>query len=304
MYAWQLQTLPQAVQPLAGPSTPSPTNIPLSASPLAGSYQPCPDPSQQLSTGPIRQSYAGLSRQPDPLWQPGPSQQPGPSRQPDPSRQPGPSRQPDPLWQLGPSRQPDLLWQPDPSRQPDPSWQPDPSQQFFTGLSHQPRTGFSQQPLTDSSQQLPTGPTHQPHAGPSQQPTTDSFLPSFGPLQAPPLTNPSPLPFTLPVSATTVVGYGRELSNLAKLYTDEAKYSGEDDSFTFKLAIFHDICAQANIPHEAKLKAFPTMLKGLALDYYYSNISISGNVIAFDEACYLTRAYFEGAEYKRSVLSR
>lgn len=46
------------------------------------------------------------------------------------------------------------------------------------------------------------------------------------------------------------------------------------------------------------------MLKGLALDYYYSNVSISGISVTFDEACYAIRAYFEGAEYKRSVLSK
>lgn len=46
------------------------------------------------------------------------------------------------------------------------------------------------------------------------------------------------------------------------------KYSGENDSLTFKLTIFHDICARADVPYEATMKAFPTMLKGLALDYY------------------------------------
>ena len=30
-----------------------------------------------------------------------------------------------------------------------------------------------------------------------------------------------------------IQGYGRELANLAKMYTDEAKYSGKHDSFTF-----------------------------------------------------------------------
>ncbi len=65
---------------------------------------------------------------------------------------------------------------------------------------------------------------------------------------------------------TTSIGHGRELSNLAKIYTDEAKYSGRNDSFTFKLAIFHEICSSADVPPEAKMKAFPTMLKGLALD--------------------------------------
>jgi hypothetical protein len=53
----------------------------------------------------------------------------------------------------------------------------------------------------------------------------------------------------------------------------------------------------------AKLKAFSTMLKGLALDYYYSNMS-TGTPIIFDEVCFSLRNYFEGAEYRRSILSK
>lgn len=52
------------------------------------------------------------------------------------------------------------------------------------------------------------------------------------------------------------------------------------------------------------MKAIPTMLKWLALDYYSSNISISGIAMNFDQVCYSIRAYFEGAEYKRSILSK
>jgi hypothetical protein len=36
--------------------------------------------------------------------------------------------------------------------------------------------------------------------------------------------------------------YGRELANLAKLYINEAKYSGDNDNFDFKLTIFTDLC--------------------------------------------------------------
>ena len=65
---------------------------------------------------------------------------------------------------------------------------------------------------------------------------------------------------------------------MAMMYTDEAKYIGKNNSFTFKLTIFHDICSRAHVPHEIKLKAFSTMLKGLALDYDYSNVIISTSV--------------------------
>jgi hypothetical protein len=98
-------------------------------------------------------------------------------------------------------------------------------------------------------------------------------------------------------------GHGKELANLAKLYTNEAKYSDENDSFSFKLTIFHDMCDRADVSQSAKLKAFSTMLKGLAFDYYYSNMSTDIFII-FDEVCFSMRNYFEGAEYRRSILSK
>ena len=36
--------------------------------------------------------------------------------------------------------------------------------------------------------------------------------------------------------------YGKELANLAKLYTNKSKYSGKNDNFDFKLIIFIDLC--------------------------------------------------------------
>jgi hypothetical protein len=95
----------------------------------------------------------------------------------------------------------------------------------------------------------------------------------------------------------------KELANLAKLYTNEAKYNDENDSFSFKLTIFHDMCDRADVPQSAKLKAFSTMLKDLTFDYYYSNMfTIIIAVITFDEVCFSMRNYFEDAEYRRGIL--
>src|SRR5579871_1486997 len=80
------------------------------------------------------------------------------------------------------------------------------------------------------------------------------------------------------------------------------KYTGENDNFDFKLAIFHDLCNRADIPDHAKPKAFPTMLRSLALDYYYANIV--NKHLDFDGICNAITNYFEGPEYKRSVLSK
>jgi hypothetical protein len=63
------------------------------------------------------------------------------------------------------------------------------------------------------------------------------------------------------------------------------------------------MCDRADVPQSAKLKAFPTMLKDLALDYYYSNMFTStAAAITFDEVCFSMRNYFEGAEYRRDIL--
>ena len=75
-----------------------------------------------------------------------------------------------------------------------------------------------------------------------------------------------------------------ELANLAKMYTDKAKYIGENNSFTIRLTIFHDICAREDEPQEIKLNLFSIILTGQALDCCYSNISIS-NSIALDVVC-------------------
>ena len=89
---------------------------------------------------------------------------------------------------------------------------------------------------------------------------------------------------------TISIGYSRELSNLTKIYTKNAKYSSRNDSFIFKLAIFHDIYSRANTPSEAKMKVFPTMLKGQALANNSLNINISRTDMNFNQIRYLIQS--------------
>ena len=98
--------------------------------------------------------------------------------------------------------------------------------------------------------------------------------------------------------------YGKELANLAKLYTDESKYSGENDNFDFKLTIFTDRCQKADIPKQEFSQAYSTMLRGLALDHYYTNLKSNPLSAPFDKLCEATRNYFEGPEYKRNILTQ
>lgn len=100
--------------------------------------------------------------------------------------------------------------------------------------------------------------------------------------------------------------YGKEITSLIKMYTSEVKYSGEGDNFDLKLAIFHDMCKRASVPEEAKGTAYPTMLRGLALDHYYTTVvnAIREYGLNFRQMCDATRNYFEGPEYKRSMLTK
>ncbi len=109
--------------------------------------------------------------------------------------------------------------------------------------------------------------------------------------------NLSPLPLPQPKT------YGKELANLAKLYTNKAKYSGKNDNFDFKLTIFMDLCQKADIPKQEFSQAYSTMLCGLALDYYYTNLKSNPLGVPFDKLCKATRNYFKGLEYKRDILT-
>ena len=82
------------------------------------------------------------------------------------------------------------------------------------------------------------------------------------------------------------------------MYIKNNKYSGEDDNFDFKLTIFYDFYSKADIPQKAKVKAYPTMLRGLILNYYYTNLKNITLTLSFNQIYNTTHNYFEGPEYK------
>ena len=146
-----------------------------------------------------------------------------------------------------------------------------------------------------------TSPTLTPAVSNDPPPTAE--LPSPMNVTAPStnVTAP-PMNATAPsTKATAAVNYGRDLATLAKMYTEESKYSGEDDNFDRKLTIFNDLCDRVGIPQEAKIKGFPTMLRGIALDFYYEN---KATYTTFDDICNAVRNHFEGPEYKCGVLTK
>ena len=130
-----------------------------------------------------------------------------------------------------------------------------------------------------------------PLISPSSTPVPSASVPAYIPIYP---TQPSGIGLTpeadpQPVMTTTSTGHGSELSNLEKIYTNEEKHSRHNESFTFKMAIFHDISFRADALFEAKIIAFPTMLKGLTLVNYSSNINISNIVINSNQVRYSIR---------------
>src|SRR5712671_2548823 len=95
--------------------------------------------------------------------------------------------------------------------------------------------------------------------------------------------------------------FGREIANLTKFYTDEVKYSGEQDNFDFKFEIFQNYCLRAGVPKQAYIIAVPTMLRGPALKYYFTHLK---DLNLLENVCAGLKSYFEGDEYKRDILSK
>ena len=46
----------------------------------------------------------------------------------------------------------------------------------------------------------------------------------------------------------TTTSYGKEITNTAKIYIEEQKYSSTNKSLDYKLTIFYNICNQADVP--------------------------------------------------------
>lgn len=91
------------------------------------------------------------------------------------------------------------------------------------------------------------------------------------------------------------------LSQMIKIYTDSSKYGGSEDSFELKYRIFEDYCRRCGLPDtkEARKRAFPTMLKGQAEEYYQMNyISWEQQGLSPAEAL---KAWFEGPQQRRAA---
>jgi len=64
----------------------------------------------------------------------------------------------------------------------------------------------------------------------------------------------------------------------------------------YKFIIFFDICNRADVLPIAYLKAFPTILKGMALDHFYNHQLFNR---PFEEVCTHLKNFFEEANFQR-----
>jgi len=89
------------------------------------------------------------------------------------------------------------------------------------------------------------------------------------------------------------------IASVAKIYTKEQKYNSIR-SLDYKLSIFYNICRRYGLKEKDLVNAFPTMLKGIAQDQYYSH-QLSRKT--FTKACTHLRNFFEGPSAQQATLN-
>ena len=179
--------------------------------------------------------------------------------------------------------------------------------QIEAGPFHSILTQSTSTPTPDP--QTKTTPTWTPAWTPTPEPQPERhvsilpplLVPETSPTPVPPASAP-PAPVPSVLAPSTSSGLSREAANLAKLYTEEQKYSGENDNFEYKLNIFNNACKRAGLPAEGKADNFPQMLKGLALDFFFSTLNNCN--LNFDQMCRAMIAHFEGEEYQRATQAK
>ena len=142
----------------------------------------------------------------------------------------------------------------------------------------------------------------EPEIQPINEKDRPSWLTTQPSIQLPtqPLTQLSTQLPTQPLTQETRLQ--NNLINLSKLYTDKQKYSGDSDNFEFKYSILLDLCKRAEVPKDAYPKAFPTMLKGTTLNYYYMDCKSNPYITSLSDLCNNIKQHFKRTEHERNVL--
>ena len=91
------------------------------------------------------------------------------------------------------------------------------------------------------------------------------------------------------------------MANLTKLYINEFKYNSKNNNFDFKLTIFIDFYQKTDIFKQEFSQAYSIILRGLILDYYYTNFKSNPFSVSFNKLYEAIRNYFKKSEYKRDI---
>lgn len=91
-----------------------------------------------------------------------------------------------------------------------------------------------------------------------------------------------------------------EIGNLAKMYREEDRYSGIDDSFDLCLGIFYDTCRKSGVTKPFFKDAFSTMLKGSAREYYPMNLMEQD--YSLDQMIHMLKSQFVTIERQQQML--
>jgi hypothetical protein len=97
----------------------------------------------------------------------------------------------------------------------------------------------------------------------------------------------------------------KQLTDLVKLYAnDDMKYGGDTyEVIESKLMIFYDCCHRLGISQWQYASAFPTMLKGRALTFYYDRLCGDPEPRDFQTMVNRVKGYFENEERSQMYLS-
>lgn len=93
----------------------------------------------------------------------------------------------------------------------------------------------------------------------------------------------------------------REVLSLIKMYTNESKYSGTNDSFAMKWKIFQRNCGHAGIQPSDMPEVFPYMLTGQALLHYQQNEEQFSTMTCAEQAKTMS-SYFEGTRHRANLM--
>ncbi|POS82535.1 hypothetical protein EPUL_006818, partial [Erysiphe pulchra] len=86
------------------------------------------------------------------------------------------------------------------------------------------------------------------------------------------------------------------------MYSEENKYSGlPTESFTSKFSIFIDLTSKSEIHQDTLPTAFSTILKGMALEYYFYSCC-QGSTLTISQLIRRFQEHFGGEEHGRNIL--